>query len=289
MITTLENKPRSLAHIRSAIYGQPWAITDAGLKLIVGIVESHVAGNPVTFQSQAEDDAEPEWDLGFDLINNVAIVSVEGPIIPKSPWFSKMSGLTSLESLRETVTLATSLKPNALVLNCDSPGGSVQGLADFCDWFHDLVHSTVTPVIGLVNPMAASACFMIASQCDLLLSTTGGMSGSIGTICVVDNWDRADRNAGNDPTVFRSSELKGVGNGPMSVNQQSEMQRMLMAHDAKFQQAVKRGRPNIDLSQADPAKMYHGQSANSDPSAVDMGLVDGISTLEKLIAQYGTK
>lgn len=285
-MNTIANPPRNLAHIRAAIYGQPWAITEPWLDQICAIAETHIAGDKVDFKAASSD--ENGDDPGFELINDVAVIPVCGPIFPKANLMTALSGATALSDLSGTITTALSIRPSAVILNFDSPGGSVSGLFDFCSSLHQLTLSSSCPIIGLVN-LCASAAFAIGSQCDLLYSTEGGVSGSIGIISKMDNRTRAELNAGNDPIVLRTHELKGIGYGATTPNQQAELQRSMMQYMAQFQQAVLRGRPNVDIDEVSTGQTWIGKSANDDPSAVDMGLVDGISTLDKLIQQFGKK
>lgn len=285
-MTTIENPPRNLAHIRAAIYGQPWAITEAWLDQMCAIVETHFAGNAVDFKAVSDGGGDAE-DPGFDLVNDVAIIPVSGPIFPKANLMTALSGATALSELSDTLNTALSIRPSAVIMNFDSPGGSVMGLADFCSNLHQLTLSSRCPIIGLVNPLCGSAAYQIASQCDALYSTEGGISGSIGIIAKMDNRTRAELNSGNDPVVLRTHELKGIGYGATTPNQHADLQRGMMQHMAQFQQSVVRGRPGIDIASVSTGQTWIGKSANSDPSAQDMGLIDGVTTLEKLIQQFG--
>ena len=279
-------QPRQLAHVRAAVYGQPWAITENGMRQILAVIEAHVQGSQIDFQALAKK-PEPSKDLGYDFQNNVAIIPVCGPIFPKANCMTDFSGATALSQVTQKMKSAKSQQPSAIILDMDSPGGSVSGLADFCEWLQEFQSSAGFPVVSMTNPMCCSAAFMIAASCTAAFSTSGGITGSIGTVMAIDNYDRAERNAGNDSVVLRSSELKAIGNGSISPNQIQELQRMLMMHDAKFKQVVEQGRPKADMSKVGTGQVWHGVSANDQPSALDLGLIDGISTLEKLIEQFG--
>lgn len=285
MSAIIEHPSRQLLHIRAALYSEPWAITEPWLEKLCAIAEAHADGKPPEFKAQ---DSEDEgYDPGFDLINDVAIVPVSGPIFPKANLMTALSGATALSELSETIKSALSIRPSAVILNMDTPGGSVSGLADFCSWLHGVCQASPFPIVSLTNPLSASAGFMISSQCDMAYSTEGGATGSIGVISRMNNYDRAEKNSGNDPITLTTHELKGIGYGPVTPNQQTEMKRGMMAHMAKFQEAVVRGRPNIDIEKVSTGQTWMGKSANSDPSALDMGLIDGVSTLDALISQYG--
>lgn len=285
-MNTIENQPRHLSHVRAMIYGEPIAMDETALEKYCAIYEAHARGESPEFQAAINPGAKKDGP-GFDLQNNVAIIPVTGPIFPKANLMTRLSGATSLSDLQDTIQSTTAARPSAAILNCDSPGGSTIGLWDFCAWLSDFCAASKFPVIALVNPMAASAAYAIASQCSLVMSTSDGMSGSIGVIAKMDNTDRAQRNAGNDSVVLRSHELKGIGAGAMTPNQQADIQRIMNSHMSKFQAAVSRGRPEVDIDAVSTGQYWPGESANSDPSAQDMGLIDGISTLEKLIEKYG--
>lgn len=282
------NPPRELAHVRRALSG-PMAITEDGLALIWGIVEAHTVGQRVEFKAAQPANDDESGDLGFDLENGVATIKIEGPIFPKSNLMTQFSGAVSLEDLKAGFTNAAASDPAAIIGSFDSPGGSVSGLTDFAAWLHDFCQSQDCPCIALVNPLCASAALMIATQMDQVLSTSGGLTGSLGVIAAMDNRDRQDKNAGNDRVVIRSSELKAPGVGAITPAQHTDLQRMVAMHFGQFQEAVQRGRPGIDIDAASTGQMWPARDPKGGPTAQSIGLIDGISTIEKLKAQYGRK
>lgn len=284
-MNTIENPPRDLANVRAAIYGQPWAITEQWLEKICTIAQCHIEGKQIEFV--AKDSNSNMTDSGFQMENNVAIIPVSGPIFPKANLMTELSGATSLVGIQSAMSSAAGYGPSAIILNMDSPGGAVSGMADFCEWFKEFQSEANFPVIAFANPLCASAAYWIASQCSQVFATGGATVGSIGVMAAIDDTSRAKKNSGNDSIVLRSSELKGAGNGAVTPNQIQDMQRVVMAHDAKFKSAVKSGRSGIDMDKVGTGQVWQGQSANSDPSALDLGLIDGISTLENLVARYG--
>lgn len=290
-----EHPKRELVNIRAALYRQVWAITEDGFRLMAGIAEAHASGQAPEFEAQEKSESADksqmtfEQQYGFSFQNDVAIIPVSGPIFPKSNLFTRISGATSLQALSQKLDVAQSLSPSCIILDFDSPGGSVSGLSSFSSDLHSMTmgQGGKCPIIGLVNDFCASAAYQIASQCDALYSADGGMSGSIGVLCVMDNWERAERNAGNDPAVIRSHELKGIGQDKMTPSQQNEMQRNVAGYFSKFKEAVSRGRPQVNLDKTATGQMWMANPANDDDSALDMDLIDGIASLEQLIEQYG--
>ena len=293
MSATTIQRPDSFARIRAALYSQPWWMAENDLKMMLGIFETHATGGTVEWEAKAkkqeEDESEDDdsIDLGFDYQDDVATINIRGPIIPRATWFSKMSGMTSIDQLSDALDVACSLNPACIIFNIDSPGGSVMGAKDFCNEIWEASSENSFPIISIANPMQASLASMIASVCDQCYATEGAFVGSYGTVMAMDNWERAEKNLGNDPIVLRSSELKGIGHGgALTPNQEQEMTRMLGMWNDMFKQTVKSGRPNVDIDKIFNGQMWHAKSFNNEPSAQDMGLIDGITTLQKLQQQY---
>src|ERR1041385_28572 len=98
MIATPQTRRRKLTHVRSAIYGQPWAITDKWLEAICEIFESNAAGlNAEMAQAAGDTYQSTAADPPFEISNGVAILPLRGPIFPRANMMTRMSGATSLE------------------------------------------------------------------------------------------------------------------------------------------------------------------------------------------------
>jgi ClpP class serine protease len=70
----------------------------------------------------------------------------------------------------------------AIVLNIDSPGGSIFGTEEL---FNKIMAARGSkPITAVVNSVAASAAFWIASAADEIVITPGGMIGSVGVYMV---------------------------------------------------------------------------------------------------------
>jgi ClpP class serine protease len=314
----MSNQPRELTHVRAVIYGQPWAIRDEWLASICEIAERHVSGEePAQYTPPVHRGRRcPECDDGimkqimrqgyfgpspsgksvcqdcsyecadedlppYDRIRGVAVIPLDGPLFPRANLFTRMSGATSYQEFSQTVGEAVAdPKVSTLLLHANSPGGSCAGLAECCAKVFT-ARATGKAVVGICDPQAASAAYAIMSQCETLFTTESAMVGSIGTILRMDNYARAERNEGNDPVVMRSSELKAMNQQPQSVNQYQSLARMLTAYFDQFKDIVQRGRPLIDIASVATGEVWIGKEA------VSLGLCDGVSTMEEVIAAFG--
>jgi ClpP class serine protease len=271
---------KKLPHVRNAIYGQPWAITEPWLDSICEIFESHMAGNSTEAAAQFAQQIQKEL---YQVVNGVAVIPVMGPLFPHANLMTKMSGATSYDAIREAFSDALDRDDvAAIVLKTDSPGGSVSGSFELATEIYECRKGSSKPILGHVEGQGASAAYLLLSQCDMVTCTEASLAGSIGVIARLGNTDRMEKNMGNDSVVIRSKELKAPGGGgPITPNQIQSMQKTVMRFDGMFQEFVKRGRPGINLDKAATGEEWVGQDA------VDMGLCDSVATMDDLISEYG--
>lgn len=315
----MKNQPRQLTHVRAAIESHPWAITREWLEAICDIVETHVSGEkPAEFVPRVKrgrrcpecregvlraimsagawgpvpsgkyecpdcDTIVKEADLPpYEVVRRMAILPLDGPLFPKANLMTRYSGATSYEEFTQLFSHAMmSEEVDSALIISDSPGGSCLGMAETCSLIHAARQAGQKMVIGLISPMAASAAYGIISQCEHTFITESAMAGSIGTILSYSNWERAERNEGNDRVTLMSSELKSVG-VPQTMAQFQSLQETLDAYYGQFKTIVQRGRPSLKMDAVAGGKVWIGEQA------VKMGLADGVSTLEKVISDFGT-
>lgn len=132
----------------------------------------------------------------------------------------------------------------AIVLECDSPGGSVAGVDDCAR----AVRGSAKPVVAYCPDLCASAAYWIASQADLVVCGATAEIGSVGVYCAYLDQSRAYDRAGLSVDVIASGAQKGVGTPGTSL---SEAQRALMQAQVDevagiFAAAVLSARPQAD-------------------------------------------
>ena len=308
-----QNSQHNFPHVRSAIYSQPWAITKEWLETICEITEAHIAGKVagpfqtrrkrhcpncangwmrISVQKKDEHSAPVsqcdcpncgcqcnEEDLTpYDIVSGVAVLQLNGPLFTKANWLTMMSGATSYDQFGSDFSDAMNdAYVNAILIQSDSPGGSCLGMSELCSRLFAAREQGNKPMIGFVDPMSCSAAYALISQCDRVYISESGMAGSIGTVLKYSNWDRAERNEGNDAVMLASSDVKAFGT-PQSLAQYQSLIDNLLAYFNQFKEIVSRGREGINIEKVSGAKTWIGKEA------VSMGLVDGVSTMEKIIA-----
>jgi len=119
--------------------------------------------------------------LSTTILNGVGYIHVYGTILPRETFMTYFGYGTAIESItNDIVALRNDSQVKAIVLNIDSPGGVLSGVADFAA----LVKSIDKPVYAFAQK-ALSAAYWIAASTNKIILTPTGVSGSIGVILSV--------------------------------------------------------------------------------------------------------
>jgi len=283
----MKSKLERLSRVRNFLFSTPWAMTGEALEAFMEIVERRLLDEDKSWAIELarKFHSAPEMPLRSEYVNDngVAVIRFVGPIMPRATVMNT-SGATSLEQQMQKFAHAQSNKDvNAVILDFDTPGGSAMGLEEAAQQIFDARKGGKT-VIGLANSMCCSAGYYLMSQCDACYATPAAIVGSIGVRMVVETDDRQRKNEGIDVEyAYVSGPLKG-GVGPMTEDQKNELQAMGQKFFDNFKSAVMRGRsgfsgPMVDIDKVSTGAVWIGQDA------AQLGLVDGITTLEKLQAE----
>jgi ClpP class serine protease len=89
--------------------------------------------------------------------------------------------MTSYEGLKyQLATAARDASVSSILLDMDSPGGEAVGSFEAADAVR--AAAGVKEVVAVVSGMAASAAYAIASAATRIVTTSSGISGSIGVV-----------------------------------------------------------------------------------------------------------
>lgn len=261
-----------------------WCGTQASLEAVLAVQTKLLAGG---FDLQAlavKGDKESEKPAPrYDVVDGVAVISIKGPLInadiPES-WV-KLFGVTTYPSLqRAFAEAATDNKVKSVLLDVNSPGGSVAGISDTVDSLSALRSSK--PVHTFAGDLMASAGYWVGSNADRV--TAGKMStvGSIGVIGTHIEYSRAMENEGAKATVLRAGAEKALASPyePLSDKAKAQMQARLDAVYGQFVEAVANNR---GVSLASAMSMAEGREYFGE-AALRAGLVDAIGKFPDALA-----
>lgn len=213
----------------------------------------------------------------------VAIIPVNGALFPKSFksfWGGSYEGMDALRA--RIAQAASDADVSAIVLDMDSPGGTVAGTAETAAVVAAAAERK--PVVAVANSLAASAAYWIAAQASEVVMAPAAMTGSVGVIAMHQNVAKALDRMGVETTLITSGARKAEGNpfGPLSDTAREAMQaRVNEAADA-FMAAVASGRKMSLKAVRDKAGDGQVMSASE---ALSAGLADRVATLDQVVAE----
>lgn len=172
---------RRLFHVPMGLHPGRGAQVVAALARPLGLGAS--AGVPVLADAEDDDDL-PAAPPGYQIVAGVAVIGVEGMLVDRLGCTRPFFGMTGYDGIRANMASAlVDPKVRGIVLNIDSPGGEVSGCFDLADWMFRLRGRK--PVWAILNDVAFSAAYALASAADRIIVPASGGTGSIGVIALV--------------------------------------------------------------------------------------------------------
>lgn len=280
-MTTQEK--RTYDHILKSVSSTPWAIRPEVLDGIVDLLAFRAAGGQLTGEEIRERVGGRPSRRDTTKRGTVAVIPVYGVLSPRVDGIEEMSGGTSLDRIRGDFREAIADDSvTSVVLDIDSPGGSVAGIPEFAAEIQ--AARGTKPIIAVANTDAASAAYWIGAQADELVVSPSGEVGSIGVWSA--HRDRSDQQAkqGVKTTLISAGKFKTEGHpfGPLSDEAKDAMQSTVDAYYEMFLSAVAEGRRT---TVEDVRENFGEGRMVMATRAVSLGMADKVSTLEATVAR----
>ena len=198
----------------------------------------------------------------------VAIVELEGVILEVDDL------VRELKSHRENPTV------RAVVMRINSPGGVVAPTQEL----HDAVlrlRQAGKPVVASLGSVAASGGYYVAVACDQIYANPGTLTGSIGVIMQLANFEQLMKKVGVDYVVVKAGQFKDIGNfsRAMTPEERRVMQTLLDDVHGQFIGAVATGRK---LAREEVVRFADGR-VFSGVQAKELKMVDTLGGLEDAV------
>ncbi len=167
----------------------------------------------------------------------------------------------------------------AMVVRIDSPGGAVAPTQEIYQEIRKAKGKK--PVIASMGSMATSGGYYIASACDKIVASPGTLTGSIGVIMQLGNFEELMKKVGIQGYNVKSGANKDIGSPfqPLSAEGRTILQGLVDNVHGQFVSAVARAR---DMDEAVVRKLADGR-VYSGAQAKELGLLDQFGTLEDAI------
>jgi signal peptide peptidase SppA len=270
-------------HVLSFALTHPWAVLPEMLSVIASILARRIAGVDV---ERAEIDAAlvNRKNLPQPRAGSVAIIPVYGVIAPRMNLLSDISGGTTFEQLTSQLRAAMSdTKVKTIVLDVDSPGGSVAGNTEFAA--EVMRARTKKPIIAVAQYTMGSAAYHLAAAATEVAAAPSARVGSIGVFTMHEDLSDALKSLGVKRTYISAGEGKVDGN-PTEALSEAARGRMTAAVDesyAQFVANVVKGRgQGMTAARVKTEWKAHVYGA---AEALSLGMIDRIETLDETLAR----
>ncbi|MGV7228648.1 MAG: signal peptide peptidase SppA [Nitrospirales bacterium] len=203
----------------------------------------------------------------------VAIVRVEGPI------------LDSYQTVEELKTFADDPLVKAIVIRIDSPGGGVAPSQEIYNAVKRVRRENNKTVVASMGTVAASGGYYIAVATDRILANPGTLTGSIGVIMQMANFQELLEKIGVKSVVVKTGKFKDLGSPfrPMVEEERQLLESVMNDTLSQFIEAVAEGRSmdTAEVEQLADGRVFTGRQARS------VLLIDEIGDLQDAIKLAG--
>jgi signal peptide peptidase SppA len=273
-------------HIMSFALEHPWALMAEMRSVIAGILADRIAGVAAE-RSQIEAALVNRKNLPQPKVGSVAVIPVYGVIAPRMNLMSEMSGGMTYEGLAGNLRAAVADPAvKTIVLDVNSPGGSVAGNAEFAA--EVMKARTKKPIIAQAQFTMGSAAYHIGAAATEIVAAPSARVGSIGTYWMHDDLSEALKQRGINRTFVSAGEGKVDGNetGPLTAATRARMQASADEAYGQFVANVVKGRG----AGMTAARVKNDWQAHvyGPAEALSLGMIDSIATLDQTIARLLT-
>ena len=216
----------------------------------------------------------------------VAVVPIFGTLVNRLSMMDAFSGFMEYGDIRTQFLQALNDESvAAIVLQVDSPGGEVSGCFDLVDTIFE--SRKVKPIWAVLDDMACSAAYALASAASHVVMPRTGSIGSIGVLCVLTDISKMLTDDGITVNVFQfgARKVDGMPEIPLPPEARSRFQADVDMLGELFCETVARNR-GIDANavRAMEAMNYFGADGVAKGLADEVMAPDAAATalLKKL-------
>jgi len=239
-----------------------------------------------------EDSDRPLYEVAAEemlsVSEGVGIITVKGPMIPETGFFSYIFGMTGYDAIAQAVVMAIEDENiKRVLLNIDSPGGAANGIQSLGRTIKQA--SQIKAVDSFSSSRALSAGFWLAATGEHIYGDSLSEFGSIGAVLTLTSHAKQLRDEGIDIKVLRAGKDKAPYHPaePISEKVMKVEQKKLDYMHSVFVNGVLEARPS--LSGVPRSKWAEGGTFFS-PEAIEIGMIDGpMTSLQDLVYKLSQK
>ncbi len=243
---------------------------------------------------------QAESFLALSKEDKIGVVAIHGPISLSDdgrPWDN--SGAEGWE--KRIIKLANTRGVKAIILDINSPGGSVGAVQELYSEILRIRRTKHIPFVASFGDVAASGGYYIASACDKIVAHPGTLTGSIGVIFDATDLQGLFHKIGVKMSPIKSGKFKDIGSPARAMTPEEKrlLQRIIDDTYEQFLSAVSLGRdiPKEKLRPIADGRIFSGNQALKDHLVDQLGdfhdavalaaKLGGISGKPKIIRGHG--
>lgn len=267
----------------------PWALQPERLAAFSAVLARWSAGEPAgdaVMQRVAADiearDAKRTAAVTA-AAGSIAVLPLYGIVTQRGNMVDAASGPGSASTQAFSRALREAIADpgiSQILIDIDSPGGSVYGVAELAAEIRDARGKK--PVVAIANSLAASAAYWIGSQASEFYATPGGEVGSIGVYQAHEDWSQAIAGQGVAVSLISAGKYKTEGNryGPLSDEARAFLQARVNDYYGAFVKAVAAGRGVPVATVRDG--MGQGRVLGAEQALAE-NMIDGVATFDQVV------
>ena len=265
------------SHLSSLVFNKPLMVTQDYAETIAVVLSDrlNLDVEGLQIKSDAKDQRVATTNKG------VAVIPIVGSMSHRATGIEAMSGMTSYTTLQKQFEAAfNDPKVGSILMDIDSPGGSVAGAFDFRDYL--MSKKGTKPVYALARDAMCSAAYLIGSTADKVYATQTARVGTIGVVAMHTDASGKMEKEGLKPTFISAGKFKTAGN-PYEKLEGEKLKYLQDSVDESYDMFINavadaRGIDKKAIRDTE-ARVYGGKKA------VEIGLADGIRTYESVLAE----
>ena len=212
----------------------------------------------------------------------VVVVPLYGFISHKPTVYSALGWETSSETFVGWLEeLVSNSDVGAIVIDVDSPGGTVAGLSSASERIYNM--RGTKPIVAVSSDLNASAAYFLSSSADEVVADPDSLTGSIGTIAIHASYEKLLEANGVDVTIIKAGKYKDEGNPYQALTEEAKenYQSMVDGYYETFVAAVARNR---NMTPAKVKSQFGQGRVLSALEAKNVGMVDRVATVRDVVA-----
>ncbi|RST65091.1 protease SohB [Candidatus Aquarickettsia rohweri] len=187
---------------------------------------------------------------------------------------------TAVESLKEEITAILSIahKRDKVVIILESPGGTVSGYGLAASELNRIKNKGIKLIV-IVDKVAASGGYMMASIASQIIAAPFAIIGSVGVASQIPNFNQLLKDKGIEYEQITSGKYKRTVTmfGKNTDEGRQKLQLELEEIHSQFKSLIKKQRPNIDIEKISIGEYWLAEKAK------ELKLVDDLMTSDEYL------